>query len=423
MKKTLNNIVSLVLSSLFFLVISSNIIYAKSKDAPKVSADGAVIMNANTGEILYEKNMNQKYPPASTTKIMTALLTLEKCNLEEEVTVSKKCEEEDGSKIYIFDGEKIKVKDLLYSLLMASANDSALALAEHVGGDLKNFSNMMNERAKELGCNNTNFVNPNGLYDDKHRTSAHDLALIMKELIKHEEYIKISKTSEYNIPPTNKSKEPRHLWNGNRMIHRGNQYFYEFCEAAKTGYTVQSLHSYVVSAKKGEERYIVALIHDPNKQFYKDSVALFNYAFNNFETKKLISKGDNLYTYNFNKNEKLSIISDRDISSTIEKGTKYEDFTLPSINLEELKLNEKDIKKGDFILGLNIKFNTKEYPLKLISGNDHTSPKTLLLQNQNKNSGAKPYIKFGIILVVVISVVIISVILLSINKWKKTKKI
>lgn len=420
MKKTLKNVFSLILSVLLFLGVSFNIVSGKPNKAPEVSADGVVLMNANTGEIIYEKNINQKYPPASTTKIMTALLTLENCNLEEEITVSKKCEDEDGSKIYLFEGEKFKVKDLLYSLLMASANDSALALAEHIGGDVNNFSKMMNERAKQLGCTNTNFVNPNGLYDDKHRTSAHDLALIMRELIKHEEYIKISKTPEYNIPPTNNSKEPRHLWNGNKMIHKGNQYFYEFCEAAKTGYTIQSLHSYVVSAKKGNERYIVVLIHDANKQFYKDSVALFNYAFNNFETKKLISKNESLYTYSFSENEKLSLVSDRDISSVIEKSTKYEEFVLPSINLEELKLKERDIKKGDFIVNLKVKFNNKEYPLKLISANDHLSSKTLF--DQNQNSSAKPYIKFGIIVVVIISTALIGLILLSISKRKKVKK-
>lgn len=419
MNKLLNIILSLFLSCLFFLTINSNIVFARSKEAPKVSADGAVIMNANTGDIIYEKNINKKFPPASTTKIMTALLTLENCNLDEEVTVSKKCEEEDGSKIYIFDGEKIKVKDLLYSLLMASANDSALALAEHIGGNVDNFSKMMNERAKELGCTNTNFVNPNGLYNDKHRTSAHDLALIMKELITYKEYVKISKTTEYNIPPTNKSKNPRHLWNGNKMIHKDNKYFYKFCEAAKTGYTIQSLHSYVVSAKKGNDRYVVSLIHDANKQFYTDSVALFDYAFSNFETKKLISKGDILYTYNFNKNEKIPLVSDRDIYINIEKGTKMKDLSLPSINLEELKLKEKDIKKGDFISDLKINFNNKEYSLKLLSDTNHTTPKGLFSQKKDKNS--KFYKKIGIAIVVLISITLIIILSLSINKNRKKK--
>lgn len=138
---------------------------------------------------------------------MTALLTLERGNLDDIVTIGRKPPLAEGSKIYILEGEKIKVRDLLYGLLLASANDCAEALAEYLSGSLDNFSKDMNKRAKELGCTNTNFVNPSGLYNDKHRTSARDLAIIMNELVKQPEYSKIATTLSYNILPTNKSKE------------------------------------------------------------------------------------------------------------------------------------------------------------------------------------------------------------------------
>ncbi len=180
-----------------------------SKPNLKIAADGVVLMDSKTGKIIYSKNPDKPYPPASTTKIMTALLTLERGNLDDIVTIGRKPPLAEGSKIYILEGEKIKVRDLLYGLLLASANDCAEALAEYLSGSLDNFSKDMNKRAKELGCINTNFVNPSGLYNDKHRTSARDLAIIMNELVKQPEYSKIATTLSYNIPPTNKSKEKK----------------------------------------------------------------------------------------------------------------------------------------------------------------------------------------------------------------------
>ena len=186
------------LITIFFtsLLILFNIFPAvkAQSNPPAVSADSVVLMDATTGKVLYEKNKNTAYPPASTTKIMTALLVLEKANLEDVVTVSKNAEMADGSKIYLFQGEEVSVKELLYGLILASANDCAVALAEHISGSTEEFAKLMNERAKSLACKSTNFVNPNGLYDANHKTSAYDLALIMQELTKHEEYKEISTT-------------------------------------------------------------------------------------------------------------------------------------------------------------------------------------------------------------------------------------
>lgn len=355
---------------ILFIITFSNITYKSyAKEAPPtVSADSVVLMDATTGEILYSKNPDAAYPPASTTKLMTALLTLEKCKLDDVVTIGKNPPLADGSKIYLFEGEQIKVRDLLYGLLLSSGNDCAEALAEHIGGTTDKFAVEMNKRALELGAKNTNFVNPSGLFDEKHKTSAKDLALIMKELSKNPEYTKIATTSFYKIQPTNKSAAERPLWNENKLIQKSSTYFYDGCQGGKTGYTVQSLHSYVSTATKNGQKLIVSLVHDKNKTFFPDSAALFNYGFNNFQLVRLFAKGDLVTTY---KNNDLDIplmaasdfyyVKEKDISTIAPKCT---------LNNEDL--SSKFFKTGDVIADGNVCLNDKTIGnLKLMSGTTH----------------------------------------------------
>jgi serine-type D-Ala-D-Ala carboxypeptidase (penicillin-binding protein 5/6) len=341
-------------------------VYAK-EPAPSVSADSAVLIDAVTGTILYSKNMNTAYPPASTTKVMTALLTLENTKLDDVVTVSKKVPFVDGSKIGIAEGEEITVKDLLYGLILMSGNDCAEALAEHIGGSLENFAAMMTERAKELGCENTNFVNPSGLYDKNHKTSAKDLAFIMREATKHSQYREIASTFSYKIPPTNKHPEGIHLGNENKLINKNSSYYYEPAEAGKTGYTVQSLHSYVASANKNGQRLIVALVHDQNKTFYKDSKSLFNYGFNNFELSQLYKKGDIVDTFTEG-DLKVPLTAAEDYYYVKEKGS----VDVPKTSLIETSLKDKSFKLGDKIMEASTTLNDKNLSnLQLESGIDH----------------------------------------------------
>lgn len=366
---------------LFFVSnVNLNMVKAESVPPPKVSADGAILMDATTGEILYEKNIDKPYPPASTTKIMTALLTLENCKLDEVVTVGKKPPLADGSKIYIHEGEKLKVKDLLYALLLASANDCAEALAEHISGSTEDFAKLMNERAKELGCKNTNFVNPNGLYNDKHRTTARDLALIMRELVKHPEYTGIAKTLSYKIAPTNKSKLERPLWNGNKLIQKASMYYYADCEGGKTGYTTQSDHSYVASSTKNGQRLIVTLIHDKKKTFFPDSINLFNYGYNNFELVKMYSKGDIVTNYHKN-NLNINLLAANDFYYVKDK----KETSKASVNLENKNLNSMSFKKDDTVLNASVTLKDKSVGnLQLLSDSDHIiSSKSYTLASNN----------------------------------------
>ncbi|EJO5346421.1 D-alanyl-D-alanine carboxypeptidase [Clostridium botulinum] len=367
MRPIFNKILCVILLlPLFF----SSVVFAKNSTKDfKIAADGVVLMDSKTGKIIYSKNPDKPYPPASTTKIMTALLTLERGNLDDVVTIGSKPPLADGSKIYIFEGEKIKVRDLLYGLLLASANDCAEALAEYLSGSLDNFAKDMNKRAKELGCTNTNFVNPSGLYNDKHRTSARDLAIIMNELVKQPEYTKIATTSSYTIPATNKSKEKRPLWNENRLIQKHSHFYLKDCEGGKTGYTIQSQHSYVASATKNDHRLIVALIHDKEKKFFQDSIKLFNYGFNNFTLNLLYPKDSYVTTYK-NDNLKIPLYASKDFYYL----KPNEDNITPDLNLEKANLKNLNFKKGDVVLSANLSRGSSSIgSLTLKSGVDHKS--------------------------------------------------
>lgn len=386
--------VVLLLISLLVLSNFSSLVYAKG-NPPAVSADSAVLIDANTGEILYNKNMDTAYPPASTTKIMTALLTLENCNLDDVVTVGKNPPLADGSKIYLFEGEKITVRDLLYGLILVSANDCAEALAEYISGSMDKFAEKMNAKALELGCKDTNFVNPSGLFDPNHKTSAKDLALIMRALVLNSEYTKIATTQSYKIAPTNKSSLERPLWNENKLIQKGSKYYYNGCEGGKTGYTIQSDHSYVASATRNGHRLIVALVHDKNKTFFEDAPALLNYGFNNYDLVKLYSKGDFISNYSKNGIE-IPLLTNEDIYFIREKGSTLR----PTLKIKtESDLALKKIHKGD-IVG-NVTINSQNYPL--VSSIDYNLTTSIGSVVSNKNNTNFYIVASTILIVAIIS--------------------
>jgi D-alanyl-D-alanine carboxypeptidase len=385
-----------------FLILAFNyknyIVFANTLP-PSVASDGAVLMDADTGTILYSKNMNTAYPPASTTKIMTALLTIENINLNDIITVSKKTPYVDGSKIGIFEGEEIKAKDLLYGLLLLSGNDCAEALAEHISGSTDTFAKLMNKRAKELGCENTNFVNPHGLYDNNHKTSAKDLAIILNEAMKHPEFREIASTFIYKIPPTNKHPEGIYLANENKLIQKNSKYYYKEAEAGKTGYTTQSGFSYVASAIKDNHRLILALVHSNTKSYYEDSVKLFNYGFNNFEVVSLFKKGDIVTTLSQN-NLVIPLAAYEDYYYIKEKGSNIK----PEFKLLEPNIKSKTFKKGDIIAEASINLNGNILPnLKLVSTVDYkytSNLKQSLISNKSKFNIAL----YGISILLIISI-------------------
>ena len=250
-----------------------------------VGAASAIVMEANTGTILYEKDAHTKRYPASITKILTTLLALENCDLDEIVTFSKDAVyKTEGSGIYRDVGEQMTLRDTLYAVMLESANECAYAAAEHVtGGDYEAFVQMMNDRAKELGCLDTNFTNSNGLPDEKHVTSAYDMALISREAIKNEMFRTIIGTVRYDLPATNIS-QPLAMFNHHKMISNNitSQYLYDGCLGGKTGFTEVARSTLVTYAER-DGMLLICVVMKCEATSYDDTIKLLDYCFDNFQ--------------------------------------------------------------------------------------------------------------------------------------------
>ncbi|MFT3983124.1 MAG: D-alanyl-D-alanine carboxypeptidase family protein [Lachnospiraceae bacterium] len=268
-------------------------------DGPMIGAESAILMDVDTGIVLYEKNAHEQLYPASTTKLLTALLVIENSTMDEVVTFSHDAIfniERNSSHIGIDVGEQLTMEQCLYGLLLGSANEVAYALAEHVGGDLDTFVDMMNERASEIGCTDTHFSNANGLPQADHYTSAYDLALIARECYKNETLAKISGTTHYTIPPTNIQTEERPLDNHHQML-TGFEYAYDGIVGGKTGYTDEARQTLVTCAQRNGLHLVCVIMKEESPNQFLDTAELFDYGFNNFQ-KLNIAANETEYTLN-----------------------------------------------------------------------------------------------------------------------------
>ena len=268
-------------------------------EGPAISTPSAIVIEINSGAVLYEKNSDEVNYPASITKVLTTLLALEHCDLEEVVTFSDDAinyNQGDTSHIARDYGEQMTMKECLYAVMLESANECAYAVAEHVGqklgGDYQTFIDLMNTRAKELGCTNTHFTNANGLPDENHWTSAHDMALISAEAYKNENFRIIVGTRSYRIPPTNKHDEITPLNNHHAMIsnYKTREHLYEYCTGGKTGYTNAAGATLVSYAEKDGLALVCVVMHTNSGVYYKDTRNMFEHCFQNFQK---VSIGDN----------------------------------------------------------------------------------------------------------------------------------
>lgn len=256
--------------------ISSINVSSEISDEPSLNSRAAIIYERSSGTILFGKNENEKRKMASTTKIMTAIVVIEKCNLEDIVTVSKKAAGTGGSRLGLHTDDKVSVLNLLYGLLLCSGNDAAVALAEFVGGDVSSFADLMNSKASELSLTSTHFVTPHGLDNDDHYTTAYELALITNYALKNETFRNIVGTKNYNISINGYSKN---LSNTNELLGNLNGVY-----GVKTGFTNGANRCLVTSVKRNNMDLIcVVLGADTKKDRTKDSCKLIEYAFKNFE--------------------------------------------------------------------------------------------------------------------------------------------
>lgn len=354
MKKFFPRIIGMVLSMI--LILNQSPIFAE-KSAPTINGEGAVVIEYETGKVIYSKNMNESLYPASTTKVMTALLTLEHGNLDDVITVPDDIGAGEGSSMYLLPGEKFTVGQLLEAMLVKSANDAAVMLANHVGGDVPSFAKMMNKRAKELGATNTHFNNPNGLPDPKHHTTAHDMALIAKEAMKHEKFRKIVKTKYVSFDQTAQTPETRvyrntnrFLWSNTLIDYKGTSIpiKYDIVDGIKTGFTDEAKNCLVTTASKDGMRLISVVFKSEGLTVYQDTRTILDYCFDNFKVVELLSPNTLLGEKNipFSLEGSLSLNCPSGFYSVIDKSSEIKKISKVKEISKDLKL---PIKKGDSI--------------------------------------------------------------------------
>lgn len=292
---------SLVIIFMLIFILNTSMCYALTKQ-PEISADAAILIDSSSEKVLYSKNENQKMYPASTTKILTAILTIENCNLNDVVTVPYEAISSITSGYSVAalqTGEQLTVEQLLQVMLVHSANDAANVLAFHVSGSIENFANLMNNKVSELGLTNTHFTNPSGMHDENHYTTAHDLAIIMKYCMKNDTFRSLSSLKYCTIPATNKY-DVRVFNTTNELLIYDNRdvssnYYYKYAIAGKTGYTTQAKNCLVSVAKKENLELICVVLSagiypDNVSSKFVDTKSIFDYGYNNYTIKKLREK-------------------------------------------------------------------------------------------------------------------------------------
>lgn len=336
-------VVLLFLSSLFFSTYSVS--FADDLD---LFGKGAVLIDYDSLDILYEKNAHEKLYPASTTKIMTGILAIEKGDLDDIITIDQEVVElTNGSHIALEPGEKLTLEQLLHALLIESANDSAVAIAKYVSGSVDSFVGLMNEKAHSIGATNTNFKNPNGLPDEEHVTTAYDLAIIAKYAMDNEIFRDIVKNYRSTIPITNKKDEPRYLNSSNRMLYSnekilvGDEYVpirYDGLNGVKSGYTNAARYCLVTSAERNGQEFIAVSLGADRNSIYSDIHKLLDYGFENFKKTRIGFSGKFLDNFNI-KNGSIGMVPG------ITKSDSF--FTLNIDNVDKVKENiklKKDLK-------------------------------------------------------------------------------
>lgn len=257
-----------------------------------IAAESGIVIDANSKTILWGKNIHDPHYPASITKIMTALLTIENCELDEIVTFSHNAVynvEAGSSNAGIEEGDQLSVKDCLYALLLKSANEAANALAEHIAGSTEAFAEMMNERAKELGCVDTHFANPSGLNDPEHYTSAYDMALISSAAFANPVFEEIDSSTYYKLPPNSINPDGLAIYPGHRMMRKSTGYYYPGIIGGKTGYTSLAGNTLVTCAERDGMKLIAVILQGSTPQYWTDTKNLLDFGFENFITQEVSS--------------------------------------------------------------------------------------------------------------------------------------
>lgn len=364
-----------ILIIIFFLVLPINFVFANDNEL-NLYSEAAILVDENSNFILYDKNSNKKMYPASTTKILTAIIAIEKCNLDDIVTVNQSAISqipEGYSSAHLVNGEKISVKNLLSAFLVPSANDAGYVLAEYISGSISEFAKLMNEKATEIGCNSSHFVNPSGIHDDNHYTTAYDLSLIAKYCMNNKTFRDIVCQKTCTIPKTNKT-DIRNYKNTNLLLNTSSKFYLPECIGIKTGYTVEAGNCLISCFSKENMNLIGVVlgakrINNSDSTRFIDSINLFNYGYNNYYLKTIVSKNDvitNIQIKNGSKETKnLDLIAENDINVLLKKDEKIPD---PVIYLNDNILGP--ISKDSCIGKATYNINNETYTVNLLASHD-----------------------------------------------------
>ena len=353
-----------------------------------ITAPNVLLGKTDTNEILYGKNIDEKIYPASLTKLLTAILVVENCELDEVAKVSENAVKSIPSGYVTANlqiGEELTIEDLLYAMLVPSANDAANVLAEYVGGNIESFSSMMNTKAKEIGCTNSNFSNPSGLHQEEHISTAKDLFLIANQAIKNETIRKIVKTVKYTLPQTDSySGNPRIFTTTNYLIQPNlNKFYMENCIGGKTGYTEYAKNCVIEFAQQNDINLTTVVLGETAKvkgSKFIESKEMFEYIFKNYSERKIAEKGKEYKKIEIKKakrgeeilktlyNSNLSILVKNDLDEKIEENSEY-------------YLIEAPINKGEIVGKINYKYGKNNYSIEIIAENDVKKSKENLIIN------------------------------------------
>lgn len=367
----------LIIATIFIPITT---VFADDTQVPKIYSEAALLIDSKSGKILYGKNENEKKYPASTTKILTAILTIENSNLDDVVTVdydSISLVPSGYTVAALQVGEQLTIKQLLQVLLIHSANDAANVLAKHIGGSMEGFEKMMNSKLEEIGCTNTHFTNPSGKHDENHYTTAIDLAKIMNYCMKNETFREISSSKYCIIPATNKYEE-RMFTNTNELLvvdtrDISSNYYYPYTIAGKTGYTSEAKNSFVSVANKDDLQLICVVLggvrtDDGLSARFKDSKNLFEYGYNNFSLRKIMDNGAIAKQIEIsnatNDTKNLDLLTNSDIIAVVNQKNMEKEYTPEIILRNNL---QAPISKGDVIGKIKYDIEDIEYTSDLVA--------------------------------------------------------
>lgn len=363
----------LITISIFINIYTYNVqaVTKSSQQNIELYSKGAVLLDSNTGKILYGKNENTKLYPASTTKILTSILAIENCKLTDKITASYDAVmsiPSGYSNAAIQPGETLTCQELLDMFLIHSANEVGNILAEHISGSIENFAILMNNKASELGCTNTHFTNPSGIHDEEHYSTAYDMALIARYCMKNDTFRNIVSKVSCTIEPTEKYQE-RYFRNTNDLIDPASKYYYENTIGIKTGYTSQAKHCLISGCLKNDfELITVVLGANSSAERYSDTTNLFEYGYSNYKIQKIAtenSKIDEIIIDNATKDTKnLSLLLKEDITGIIPTNSELIDIN------QLISLNENisaPIAQGDVLGKITYNVDGIEYSSDLIA--------------------------------------------------------